>query len=581
MQAARGTPPRRFVPQKLIKFKLCRPTLAGASLLAAGTVMTTGISSSLLLAYYQSQAGISPSASSGSNASGTGSTSSTNPTPPWTTKATSQQTNALLQTAISGGTLFNPKAVKVSTANASPNYKNLFALYQGVTALQDLANQAATTGETSGQITQLQTAFASGLGQLQSYLGTQPFRGFTVEQGAVATQEQTSAGVANQDYTYTTGTLVAGNLNSAVSAFQGAVQFTLTAALPSGQQKVVNFNLADMGSETRSLSNVVGYLNSQLKAAGVATTFSVKLTQGQATTTTVNGQTLTTPAAPNQYALQINGNSVEQIALSAPTSAPAVFLTQTAGVTSGATPDAEQQLVKLTTDPTASNAQVFADTLPSVEQNAIATATTSDGSVYVLANVTGATPAGQTGAAQSIVGSQDVALMKYDSAGNLVSSQVVGAAGSASGYGLAVSADGTEVAVTGTADRPGHRPAARPARPPPRPASSRSTAIRASPCGAPRSATARPARSTRWRSGPTIRSMSPGPRPSLEPASPTASWPGSPPPGRSSSRPRSVRPAKITSPASRSAARNWSPPACRAPTRWCRAFRSSPAAPQP
>ncbi len=419
--------------------------------------MTTGISSSVLLSYYQSKAGVTPTTSSGSTTSTTANT----PTAPWSTKPTSQQTNSLVQSAISGASLFNPSKVTVSIPNASSNYKNLFALYQGVTALQDLANQAAATGETTGQIAQLQTAFAGGLGQLSNFLGSSPFQGFQVDQGAVSTQTQTTAGVASETDVYDTGTLVAGSPAVAVQAFQGDVQFTLNVSLPSGKQKTVNFNLADMGSTTRSLSNVVSYMNSQLAAAGVATTVSVKMTQGVATTTKVNGQTLTTPAGPNTYALQINGNSVEKLSFSAPSSAPAVYLTQTAGSTTPTTTtssagttttttDAVQQLVKLTTDPTAANAQVFSNTLAASEQNAIATATSSDGSVYVLANVNGSTPTGEAGAGQNIQGTQDVALLKYDSAGNLISSQVVGATGSASGYGLAVSPDGSEIAVTGT-----------------------------------------------------------------------------------------------------------------------------------
>jgi hypothetical protein len=415
--------------------------------------MTTGISTAALLSYYQAKAGISTSASSSSSSSsssGSSSTSSTNPTPPWSTQPTARQVNSAVTSALGGASLFNPNAAKISVPNASPNYKNLFALYQGVVALQDLANQAGTTGETTGQLAQLQSAFAGGLGQLQTFLGASPFRGFQVSQGTVNTQAQTSAGVATETDVYDTGVLVSGSPAVAVQAFQGDVQFSVTATLPSGKQKVVDFNLADMGATTRSLSNVVSYLNSQLSAGGVTTRFAVKMTPGAATSTKVNGTTLTTPAGPDQYSLQINGNSVEKLSFSAPSAAPAVFLTQTAGKTTGTNPDSVQQMVKLTTDPAAASDQVFSDTLPAAETSAIATATAPDGSVYVLANVNASTPAGETGSAQTILGTQDVALLKYDSAGNLLSSHVVGATGSASGYGLAISADGSKVAVTGT-----------------------------------------------------------------------------------------------------------------------------------
>jgi hypothetical protein len=412
------------------------------------------ISSSVLLGYYQAKAGVPLTALSssltGSTATSSSTTAAKNPTPPWTTQPTARQTNALLQAAMSGAALFNPNAVKVGVPNASPNYKNLFALYQGVTALQDLANQAAATGETPIQIAQLQTAFAGGLAQLSTFLGAAPFRGFSVAQGAVSAQAQTSAGVSAETDTYTTGVLVAGSPATPVQAFQGPVQFTLTVTLPSGKQKLVAFNLDDMGTTPRSLSNVVSYLNGQLQAAGVSTRFAVDRIPGQATTTKVNGQTYTAPAGPDQFALQIKGNAVEKLSFSAPSATPAVYLTQTAGRTTGDDADAQQQLVKLTTDPTAADGKVFTDTLASAEQKAIATATGADGSVYVLANVNGSTPTGETGAAQSIVGTQDVALLKYDSAGNLMYSQVLGASGSASGYGLAVSAGG-QVAITGAA----------------------------------------------------------------------------------------------------------------------------------
>jgi hypothetical protein len=409
--------------------------------------MTTGISSAILLNYYQSKAGVALTGTSGS----TGSTSSsTNPSPPWSAKTTQRQTNALIQTAMSGGALFNPNTVKVSVPNASPNYKNLFALYQGVTALQDLANQAAGTGVTQNQIAQLQAAFAGGLSQLSTFLSASPFRGFSVAQGAVNAQAQTTAGVAAETDTYTTGVLVAGSANTEVQAFRGQVQFSLTVTRPTGVQKTVDFNLNDMGSTPRTLSNVVIYLNSQLKAAGVDTHFAVDRIPGQPTTTTVNGRTLTSPTPPDQFSLQIKGNAIETVSFSAASTAPAVYLTQTAGITAGDEPDAVQQLVKLTTASSASNAKVFTDTLASAVQNAITTATGPDGSVYVLANVNAAAPAGEAGAARSIVGSQDVALLKYDSAGNLMYSQALGASGSATGYGLAVSASG-QVAVTGTA----------------------------------------------------------------------------------------------------------------------------------
>ncbi len=72
-------------------------------------------------------------------------------------------------------------------------------------------------------------------------------------------------------------------------------------------------------------------------------------------------------------------------------------------------------------------------------------ATGADGSVYVLADV------GGDSATSAIKGARDVALLKYDSAGKLAFTQLLGASQSASGFALAVSADG-KIAVSGSVE---------------------------------------------------------------------------------------------------------------------------------
>ena len=89
--------------------------------------------------------------------------------------------------------------------------------------------------------------------------------------------------------------------------------------------------------------------------------------------------------------------------------------------------------------------KVFGKTLPANVSAVRSTATGADGSLYVLADLTGTAADGQT-----IKGAQDVGLLKYDSSGDLVFSRTLGASSTASGYALGVSADGSSVAVAGT-----------------------------------------------------------------------------------------------------------------------------------
>jgi hypothetical protein len=432
--------------------------------------MTIGIDTSALLSYYQLKAGINPNASSSTSGGASSiSTTPTAPTPPWNSTPTPAQVSAQVQAALNGASIINPNAAQINVANASPNYKNLFALYQGLSTLKDLAAQAAQTGETSGQIAQLQSAFSNGLAQVQSYLATSPFKGFQVIQGSDSAQQQSTVGVLNATDVYSTGVIYSGDQNSVVPSLTGNISFSATVTKTSGVEQIVNFNLADMGSTPRTLGNVVNYLNAQLTSAGLATQFSVVDTPGKPQTISVGaGQTVTLPAGPDQFSLKLNGNEFESVAFSAPTQTPAVYVAQTAGAattsnttgssstasTTGASSTSSnpsgvtQQLLKL--DPSASNPRVFTDALGNQVTNVTATATGADGSVYVLGDINGATTAGETSASQNIAGTQDVALLKYDSAGNLLSTNVLGAANSASGLALAVSSDGSQVAVAGT-----------------------------------------------------------------------------------------------------------------------------------
>jgi hypothetical protein len=436
--------------------------------------MTISIDPNLLLSFYQLKAGIvggvsiNGSTTSLNSSSLTGATTPTNPTAPWTTTPTptASQTSALVNSVLNGGAFINTNATKIDVANASPNYKNLFGLYQGLTALQDLATQAATPGVGGAQLSQLQQAFSSGMTQVSQFLSTTQFQGFQLSAGTDKTVQQSSVAVAKETDVYNTGVIYAGDQNTAVPAFQGNVSFSATVTKESGAQQTINFNLNDMGTTPRTIGNVVNYLNKQLTAAGVGARFASVMTP--ATPQTIigsDGTPVTLPPGPNQYSLQVVGDSAESVAFTAPTTAPAVYVTQTSGVTTaaaaaaanvdaqtGTTADAVQQLIKIDPSATASttNQRTFTDALGAQVTNVTATATAPDGSVYVLGDINGPTAAGETDAGHKIVGTQDVALMKYDSAGNLLSTTTLGDASTASGLALSVSADGSKVAVAGT-----------------------------------------------------------------------------------------------------------------------------------
>ncbi|HEY2356041.1 MAG TPA: hypothetical protein VGH86_01220 [Phenylobacterium sp.] len=383
------------------------------------------------------------------------------PTPPWSSGETPAQTSAIVQSALAGQPIVNVNAAQLDLPGASVDYKKLFALYQGLNTLQDIASQAQAKGNSPIEQTQLAKAFASGLGQISDFVGSTDFDQLRLADGTLAGSITSTLTVPKPVTTYVTPP-IATTATDPVAAFQGSVQFNISIKRI-GVTHNVAINLDDMGTQPRTLVNVLGYINQQLADAGVETRFQTQRTIGQPKTITVAGKTVTLPTStPDQYSLKVAVGTSETVSFSAPATAGAVYMAQSIGNPnpdhdpSTADSDVQQQLLKFQTDTTNVGAppqipgqanfvdgRTFAETLGPEVKTIHATQVGPDGSVYMLADVTGATDG------QALQGTQDVALMKYDSAGQLIYTRTLGAAGSATGLGLAVSADG-KVAVSGS-----------------------------------------------------------------------------------------------------------------------------------
>jgi hypothetical protein len=385
-----------------------------------------------------------------SSSSGT----ATAPLPPWrlTQTASASAISDLVRGVLIGGKFINTNTAQltspVSDKTSAANYKSLFGLYQGLTALSSLADLAAGKNVSAYDQARYQKAFQSGMTELQAFLGKQPFQGFDLVQGKVATSLKTTIGAKTETDSYTTGTVYAGTINGEVPAFQGDVRFSAQ-VVKGGTTSHVDFDLSEMGSTPRTMGNVVNYLNGKLQAAGVSTKFAVTRTPGVPQTVQVGTKTVTLSTPPDTFGLQIKGNSVEQLTLTPAVSTPAIYVAQNAGTTAGLSPDAQQQLLKFDggSSATASapgDGLAFQRALDANLSAVTATATASDGSIYVLGTAKG------TIAGQVLQGTSDTVLMKYDSAGNLAFTRTLGAEGAAQGLSLAVSADGSQVAVAGS-----------------------------------------------------------------------------------------------------------------------------------
>ncbi|PZQ55991.1 MAG: transcriptional regulator, partial [Phenylobacterium zucineum] len=377
-----------------------------------------------------------------------------------------------------GQSFINSEWATSDAPGASEDYNKLFTLYQAINALQGVASAAQADGLTSTQLAAYQRRFAAGLEEIQDYIAKTGFDFVDLTLGTVTDTLKSTVGTARVDATYLSDPLYSGAASDAVPAFAGDIVFDLQVnRVGTAAPYEVAFDLTEMGDTPRSISNVVSYMNSKLQAAGLDTRVAVVTQPAVPETITVGGQTVEVSAGKPTQALQIKGVSYETLTFSAAETADAVYIGQSTGDAAEAGEDGADavqpvlsQLLKFQ-DPTSglaaavpkvgyayySGAAQMAD-LPSAidnvvegvagkadsaAQNALAMAAAPDGGVYVLANITAAIDG------QEIKGAQDVALVRYDSAGNIVYTRTLGAADSAAGLGLAVSEDG-RVAVVGS-----------------------------------------------------------------------------------------------------------------------------------
>ncbi len=420
--------------------------------------MITSIDTNLLLSIFNARTGVSTGVGLGSAPAVSKKVA---PTAPWTTAGLNPDLSEPVKAALAGRKLINENGAQLDLPGASTDYRKLFALYQGLSTLGGLAARIQNKGLTSIEQQRIRETFAKGLDEIISYVRTADLDLVRLTAGDVATTAKTTAPVAAKSRTeFVTAPLFSGTSEDPVPQFQGAVRFTVNVKR-SGVLHAVDIDLSEMGTQTRSMANVVNFINGKLAAEGVDTRFATQRLPGQERTTTAGGKTISLGTGPDQWALKVKTGG-ETVSFSAAETAGAVYLAQGIG---NPNPDGKadtadgvisQQLLKFQTDTTAVEApvqgqneanwvdgRIFAKTMGPEISKVRATQVGPDGSVYVLADVTGAT------SGQAIKGDQDVALLKYDSAGNLVFTRTLGASDSATGLALAVSADG-KIAVAGS-----------------------------------------------------------------------------------------------------------------------------------
>ena len=372
------------------------------------------------------------------------------PTPPWSSGAVVPEADTLVRSALGGRRLIDENAAKLDVTSASEDYRRLFALYQGLESLNALANRAGVKGVSSTELSLITKRFDQGLKEISSYVASAPLQDVRLVAGVTESLSKTSAGVRRDSAISITSPIHEGDVASPVTAFEGAVVFDINVKRLNDTH-TVRIDLSEMGTAPRTLGAVTAHINDKLQAAGLETRIGRERQAAEVRTLQVGGRTVTLPAGPDLWSLAIRGVSTEAVSFSAPDPSDAVYVVQGTG-TGGAHEVLKFQADTATAATPASarigetqwvDGRVSQTPLPEGIKTVRASATGPDGALWLVADM-------EEGPGNlPIKGKSDVALIKLDSAGRVVSTRALGAADQASGYALAVD-DAGRVAVAGS-----------------------------------------------------------------------------------------------------------------------------------
>ena len=398
---------------------------------------------SVLLSYYQAKQSMTtaslPAAAASTSATATSTASATaGDTPPWSESPPSQQAEDAQVLGLTNfiDTSQVPKLSGSSTdSKTEQDNQNLFALYTAVNSLSYLTSMSQRDGMTAGQLTGFNTRFQTGLQQVESFIGATQFNNFTLQAAASSASVTSTVSVPFATSGYSGGTIVSdADIADALPGVSASDSLTISVT-KGGTTTDVPIDLSQVQGPL-SIDNIVAYVNQQLSTDGFSTRFKRVMTQGS----------ISDPSKAS-YGIQIATTSSENVTLSSSAATPALYAVGISGnatATASAAADNQGRLVKLTNldDPQS----VFNATAKPTSGTTTAQSSVVDGNgnIYVVGNATGDFDT-QLGA-----GSQDVYLTKYDSAGNQQWTELLGSAGTASAYSLAVDPTGGVVVAGAT-----------------------------------------------------------------------------------------------------------------------------------
>lgn len=291
-----------------------------SALFGASSSDSVGVSADMLTSWARAKAGI------GVNT--TAATQDPNaPIAPVWTPGVSPSAAALVQRALQNKSFFDVNAKLYSDLGATGDYKKLFALYSGLSTLQALAGSTEDTSLSKAQLTQTTAQFQRGLSELQAFFSSQQFEDMRLAQGDRVDSTQSTLALPAKTEDYLTGLVHKGGLYDKVAGLDPNAKFTIVATSAGGTVRNVTIDLSQMGSSTRTLGNVVTFVNNKLSAAGASSRLETVDQTPKTNKVVLGGRVIETKyTGPRQYALKVDVRANEKVAFEAVGANPAFYV---------------------------------------------------------------------------------------------------------------------------------------------------------------------------------------------------------------------------------------------------------------
>ena len=288
--------------------------------------------------------------------------------------------------------------------------KSLFAVYQGLRKMQELARHAASDPNAGGLATILQSQWARYEGELQDYIGGLKFDDITLLAGSKLSSVAATA-LSPRARAAFSGSMLFADPDAAIATIDPDAEFTINIGKTDGTDFDVVIDLSQMGATTRSLNNIVDFINQELDAQGALTNVVVG------------------PDANGVYGIVVERSLSETVTFSAALPEAALYMVATSGTGANAA-GIVQKIDGLDGTPNVANTERVDPEGGAADARSVAL--DSEGHVLVVGKLSGDSD-GQINQA-----SEDLYLKKYDGAGTLLWSRLLGATDSAAGFAVTV-----------------------------------------------------------------------------------------------------------------------------------------------